>query len=83
MPRHDADAPTVDHPVTGPTVHGGFPARFSAGPAPADLHRSAPPTLGQHNHQVLSEVLGLGDDEIAALSRDGIIGTKPEGGTAW
>jgi crotonobetainyl-CoA:carnitine CoA-transferase CaiB-like acyl-CoA transferase len=34
------------------------------------------PTLGQHNDEVLRDVLGLGDDEIAALERDGIIGTE-------
>ena len=33
------------------------------------------PTLGQHNGEVLKELLGLNDREIAALERDGIIGT--------
>lgn len=71
------------HPVTGRSVHGGFPATFSAGPAPSDLHLAPPPTLGQHNREVLSEVLGLSDDEIAALEADAIIGTKVGGGSAW
>ena len=36
--------------------------------------RSAPPpSLGQHNAEVLSEVLGLGEAEIAALEQDGIL----------
>ena len=38
--------------------------------------RSAPPTLGQHNHEILSGMLGLSDAEIDRLSRDGIIGTE-------
>jgi crotonobetainyl-CoA:carnitine CoA-transferase CaiB-like acyl-CoA transferase len=33
------------------------------------------PTLGQHNQEVLSGVLGLTDEEIAQLERDEIIGT--------
>ncbi|MCC8943182.1 CoA transferase, partial [Bradyrhizobium sp. Arg68] len=37
--------------------------------------RTAAPTLGQHNREVLSELLGLSDAEIAHLEREGIIGT--------
>jgi len=33
------------------------------------------PTLGQHNHEVLGEVLGLGADEIARLEAAEVIGT--------
>ncbi len=36
---------------------------------------TAAPTLGQHNVEVLSELLGLSDSEIAQLIRGGIIGT--------
>ena len=35
------------------------------------------PTLGQHNRQVLGGLLGLTDAELAALERDGIIGSRP------
>jgi crotonobetainyl-CoA:carnitine CoA-transferase CaiB-like acyl-CoA transferase len=38
--------------------------------------RSAPPTLGQHNNEILGGLLGLSDAEIAQLTRDGIIGTE-------
>lgn len=38
--------------------------------------RTAAPTLGEHNREILSEVLGLSDAEIAQLTRDGIIGTN-------
>ncbi|MDH2406937.1 CoA transferase [Bradyrhizobium sp. SSUT18] len=37
--------------------------------------RTAAPTLGQHNREILSELLGLSDEEIAQLVRAGIIGT--------
>jgi crotonobetainyl-CoA:carnitine CoA-transferase CaiB-like acyl-CoA transferase len=38
--------------------------------------RSAPPTLGEHNREILGGLLGLSDAEIDALARDGIIGTE-------
>jgi crotonobetainyl-CoA:carnitine CoA-transferase CaiB-like acyl-CoA transferase len=38
--------------------------------------RSAPPTLGEHNHEILGGLLGLSEAEIAQLARDGIIGTE-------
>jgi crotonobetainyl-CoA:carnitine CoA-transferase CaiB-like acyl-CoA transferase len=75
---------TLRHPVTGASPHGGFPATFSAGPSPSELHTGPPPTLGQHNREVLSGILGLGDDEMAQLEADGIIGTRPAAtGSAW
>jgi crotonobetainyl-CoA:carnitine CoA-transferase CaiB-like acyl-CoA transferase len=38
--------------------------------------RNAPPTLGQHNREVLGGILGLSDAEIDRLASDGIIGTE-------
>ena len=38
--------------------------------------RSAPPTLGEHNREILGGILGLSDAEIDQLARDGIIGTE-------
>jgi crotonobetainyl-CoA:carnitine CoA-transferase CaiB-like acyl-CoA transferase len=38
--------------------------------------RSAPPTLGEHNREILADMLGLSDAEIDQLTRDGIIGTE-------
>ncbi|WP_249791486.1 CaiB/BaiF CoA-transferase family protein [Bradyrhizobium sp. SRL28] len=38
--------------------------------------RTAAPTLGQHNREILSGLLGLSDAGIAQLAREGIIGTK-------
>ncbi|MGY4230323.1 crotonobetainyl-CoA:carnitine CoA-transferase CaiB-like acyl-CoA transferase [Bradyrhizobium sp. USDA 4503] len=49
-----------------------MPIRESARPYAI---RTAAPTLGQHNTEILSALLGLSDAEIAELSRDGIIGT--------
>jgi crotonobetainyl-CoA:carnitine CoA-transferase CaiB-like acyl-CoA transferase len=38
--------------------------------------RTAAPTLGQHNGEILSGLLGLSAPEIEQLAREGIIGTK-------
>lgn len=50
-----------------------MPIREGVGPYAI---RSAAPTLGEHNGEILSGLLGLSDDEVAQLMREGIIGTK-------
>lgn len=37
--------------------------------------RNAPPTLGEHNRDILGGLLGLSDAELEGLAREGIIGT--------
>ena len=65
----------LEHPVIGPRRYPGLPMRFSAlGP---DWHRRPPPTLGQHNREVLGGELGLSDEELVSLAERKIIGTKP------
>jgi crotonobetainyl-CoA:carnitine CoA-transferase CaiB-like acyl-CoA transferase len=66
----------VDHPVNPTARHSTLPMRISTGPQ--RFHRTPAPLLGQHNYEVLSG-LGLGDDEIAELEEQGIIGTAPAG----
>lgn len=41
--------------------------------------RSPAPLLGQDNHSVLCDLLGLSEEEYAALAADGVIATRPEG----
>jgi crotonobetainyl-CoA:carnitine CoA-transferase CaiB-like acyl-CoA transferase len=50
-----------------------MPFRETGQPFPI---RSAPPTLGEHNREILAGMLGLSDAEIDQLARDGIIGTE-------
>ncbi len=42
--------------------------------------RAAAPCLGQHNAEVLSEVLGLGADEIRDLEKKGLLVERPPPG---
>lgn len=65
---------TVTHPVAGDQVHYGYPVRFGAGPE--QLHRSPAPTLGQHNHQVLVDLLGVSEEEYRRLEEAEVIGTR-------
>jgi crotonobetainyl-CoA:carnitine CoA-transferase CaiB-like acyl-CoA transferase len=65
----------LEHPVIGRRRYPGLPMRFSAlGP---EWHRRPPPTLGQHNREVLGGELGLAEEELAALEERKIIGTRP------
>ena len=64
----------VGHPVNDRVPHSTVPVRFSAGPD--RFHLNPAPLLGQHNHELLTE-LGLGEDQIAELEGDGVIGRAP------
>ena len=61
----------IDHPEFGRIVVPGSPIRLHG----VDRVESTPsPRLGQHNHEVLSQMLNLSDAAIAALEADGVIG---------
>ena len=62
-----------EHAVTGRHRYPGWPFRIT--PGPARHHRFAPPTLGQHNDEILGG-LGLSRDELDALRRDRVIGER-------
>lgn len=42
--------------------------------APAGGYRSAGPLLGEHNHSILGELLGISEAEIRDLVADGVVG---------
>ncbi len=70
----------ADHATAGRVKLVGRPVKFPGAPqAPV----AAPPALGQHTAAVLREELGYGDEEIAALRRDGVIdrGVSGDGST--
>ena len=61
----------LEHPITGVHRYPGWPFRIT--PGPLDHHRSPPPTLGQHNDEVL-QTLGLTREEIDDLRARRVIG---------
>jgi len=65
----------LEHPRTGTTRYPGWPLAFSG--LPRALHERPAPTLGEHNEEVLRNMLGLDEDEIEALRADQIIGNRP------
>ncbi len=58
----------LPHPGGGLVPLVASPMHLSDTPAGYDL---PPPLLGQHNHEILGERLGLSDQEIAAITRPG------------
>jgi len=67
---------TVDQPGIGPRpVPRQLGARFSAFGAGA---QGPAPRLGEHNREVLQGLLGLSDEDLAALEERKVIGETPE-----
>ena len=67
----------LEHPRTGEGLYPTPPF------APLDggnrwLHRP-PPTLGEHNAEVLTELCGLTDADLQRLTAERVIGTRPKG----
>jgi crotonobetainyl-CoA:carnitine CoA-transferase CaiB-like acyl-CoA transferase len=60
---------TVEHPGAGTVQLVGNPIRFSN----ADMPVNAPPMLGQHTREVLSELCGRSAADVAALQARGIV----------
>ncbi len=69
-----------DHRSVGLRRYPGLPIRFSATPA---SYRRGAPCLGEHNREVLAEILGLSDGEIDALEAEGVLAKKPPPGATY
>jgi formyl-CoA transferase len=59
----------VDHPTRGRMAMLGSPIRLSA--SPTEVTRA--PLLGEHNAEVYGRLLGLGEADVTALRRDGVV----------
>ena len=71
---HRGTVRTLDDPVAGKVTIPGMPVKTSAY---SDNPPYVAPTLGQHNAQVLSEVLGKTPEEIRQLELDRVIQQGP------
>ncbi|GLS54993.1 formyl-CoA:oxalate CoA-transferase [Methylobacterium gregans] len=60
----------VDHPTRGKYLTVGNPIKLSA--SPADVTRS--PLLGEHTDEILRDVLGYSEAEIAEIEHSGAVG---------
>jgi crotonobetainyl-CoA:carnitine CoA-transferase CaiB-like acyl-CoA transferase len=66
-----------EHPVVGSHPMVTVPFRYATNANP--WTRSAAPVLGEHNRQILSEIVGLSESAIDALEAEEVIGTHPKG----
>ena len=67
----------LEHPRTGAGLYPCPPfARLDDG---RKWLLRTPPTLGQHNEEVLTELCGLTGDDLRRLADEGVIGTRPKG----
>ncbi|MDA7945849.1 MAG: formyl-CoA transferase [Hyphomicrobiaceae bacterium] len=62
----------VDHPTRGKYLTVGNPIKLSD--SPAEVVRS--PLLGEHTDEILSEVLDMDNEDIAAAKADGAVGDE-------
>ena len=60
----------LPHPLSGTVPSIANPIKFSGTPI---QYQSAPPTLGQHSHDILQRYVGLSDAEITALKDRGVV----------
>jgi len=67
----------LEHPVSGRLRFPGWPMRFSFGPSAP--YAGPAPTLGQHNEEILSRILGLSSHAIEQLRQARIIGESVDG----
>jgi len=68
----------VEHPVIGKHPIPGMPFRLASRGDKAWIYSPAP-TLGQHNHEILGQLLGQSAADIEMLEREQVIGTVPSG----
>lgn len=68
---------SLDHPRTGPGLYPTPPFALLAGQRQWLLR--PPPTLGEHNEDILRNQCGLTERELAHLAAGGVIGTRPLG----
>ena len=61
---------SVEHPTAGTVRSPGFPVKLSGSPASI---RMPAPQLGEHNEEVLTQLLGYSKEEVDELRKEGVI----------
>ncbi|MGD2201451.1 MAG: CoA transferase [Candidatus Bathyarchaeota archaeon] len=61
----------TDHPTAGKVRSPGFPVKMSRTPA---KYRLPAPQLGEHNQEILRDLLGYSEEQITDLKKTGILG---------
>jgi crotonobetainyl-CoA:carnitine CoA-transferase CaiB-like acyl-CoA transferase len=69
---HNQMVQEIEHPVAGHLKLVGVPVKLSETPAALRL---APPTVGQHNEEILG-LLGCTGEQTRALQEHGIVGSE-------
>ena len=64
----------LDHADVGVRRYPGLPIHFNSTPV---TYKRAAPLFGEHNTEVLTEILGLSPGEIESLEEDGVIADLP------
>ena len=67
----------IDHPGIGPIALPKSPFRMSETPA---MIRDRAPFLGEHNEKILGKYLGYSAEQIADLTKEGILVEEPRVG---
>ena len=60
----------IEHPACGPIKLINTPVKYSHSTPGI---RTPPPTLGQHTDEILQEIVGMTQEDIQRMRRDGVV----------